>query len=372
MEATCRSRSAYRQAEPVRSRLRWATPSSRPRWPRASTTRMAAGRETADACKSRLIAPGDVEMIALNSEFAADRGGEGRGPDPGLPRPCRGTTARSAWLEEEGRSSGHPSCAGLTCTVTAIEPLTPEIHRLCLRIESGGPFSFTPPGPPPQYAAVRIRRPSAARLFHGRPAGRRPARVSHPATWAMARRPTWPTASRSATGCGSRGRTAPPIGAKGHRGRNPGDCRRAPGWRGRRDRRGGAGGRWRAQPIHLYKIGARDERDLYGVEAFEALAAAHPNLTVVPVLSEPSGPTDRRTGLCRSVRVPGAGRGQKRGRGSGISRTLTAPRPIWPARRRWSRRPCRCLEAKGLRRRRTTMPTPSYTEADKAALEAAP
>jgi CDP-4-dehydro-6-deoxyglucose reductase/ferredoxin-NAD(P)+ reductase (naphthalene dioxygenase ferredoxin-specific) len=57
-----------------------------------------------------------------------------------------------------------------------------------------------------------------------------------------------------------------------------------------------------AQPIHLY-FGVRDERDLYLEEHFQKLAKKHPNLTFVPVLSEPSKPTKRRTGfLCDAIR----------------------------------------------------------------------
>jgi NAD(P)H-flavin reductase len=52
----------------------------------------------------------------------------------------------------------------------------------------------------------------------------------------------------------------------------------------------------REQPIHLY-FGARDERDLYLLEHFEALAAAHANFRFVPVLSEPHRATPRRTGF---------------------------------------------------------------------------
>lgn len=47
--------------------------------------------------------------------------------------------------------------------------------------------------------------------------------------------------------------------------------------------------------IHLY-FGARVERDLYLVDHFERLARTHPNLSFVPVLSRPKGPTERRTG----------------------------------------------------------------------------
>ena len=51
-----------------------------------------------------------------------------------------------------------------------------------------------------------------------------------------------------------------------------------------------------AQPVTLY-FGAREERDLYLVEHFEALAAKHANFSFVPVLSEESGETTHRTGM---------------------------------------------------------------------------
>lgn len=51
-----------------------------------------------------------------------------------------------------------------------------------------------------------------------------------------------------------------------------------------------------SQPIHLY-FGARDEGDIYLEDHFAALSARHPNLRFVPVLSAPSAPTQRRTGL---------------------------------------------------------------------------
>ena len=50
------------------------------------------------------------------------------------------------------------------------------------------------------------------------------------------------------------------------------------------------------QPITLY-FGAREERDLYLVEHFEALEAKHVNFSFVPVLSEGKGATTRRTGM---------------------------------------------------------------------------
>ncbi len=50
------------------------------------------------------------------------------------------------------------------------------------------------------------------------------------------------------------------------------------------------------QPIHLY-FGARRERDIYMEDHFRTLAEQHPNFAFTPVLSDPDGPTDRRTGF---------------------------------------------------------------------------
>jgi CDP-4-dehydro-6-deoxyglucose reductase/ferredoxin-NAD(P)+ reductase (naphthalene dioxygenase ferredoxin-specific) len=50
------------------------------------------------------------------------------------------------------------------------------------------------------------------------------------------------------------------------------------------------------QPIRVY-FGARSERDLYLVDWFTALSSTHPNLTFIPILSEPDAPTVYRAGL---------------------------------------------------------------------------
>ena len=47
--------------------------------------------------------------------------------------------------------------------------------------------------------------------------------------------------------------------------------------------------------IHLY-FGVRDEPDIYLEDHFQSLARAHPNVRFVPVLSDPAGPTGRRSG----------------------------------------------------------------------------
>lgn len=50
------------------------------------------------------------------------------------------------------------------------------------------------------------------------------------------------------------------------------------------------------QAITLY-FGAREERDLYLCDHFDALAAKHANFSFIPVLSDESGATSRRTGM---------------------------------------------------------------------------
>lgn len=297
------------------------------------------------ACKSRLIA-GDVEMSPY-SEFALTEAEK----DEGLILACRAVPWEDgdvAWLEEEEIVS-HPS-RRLTCAVTAIEPLTPEIHRLCLRIEGGGPFSFTAGQyaavafdghPPRDYSMASL--PGGDRLeFHVRDMGHG---ASHHVAHGLA--------------VGDRVRVEGPHGTahwrEGHRGpilAIAGGSGLAP--VGAIVQAALAAGA--AQPIHLY-IGARDERDLYGVEAFEVLAVAHPNLTVVPVLSEPSGPTGRRTGYVGAVAaadfedLDGA-----KAYLAGPPAMVEATVPL--------------LEAKGLRRADIHADA-FYTEADKAALGAA-
>ena len=55
-----------------------------------------------------------------------------------------------------------------------------------------------------------------------------------------------------------------------------------------------------AQDITAY-FGIRDECDLYLEDHFSRLAAFHPNFSFIPVLSEPSGPTSRRTGYLHTA-----------------------------------------------------------------------
>ena len=54
------------------------------------------------------------------------------------------------------------------------------------------------------------------------------------------------------------------------------------------------------QGIYLY-FGGREERDIYLEDHFKRLVARHPNLHFITVLSEPAGPTKRRSGLLADV-----------------------------------------------------------------------
>ena len=169
----------------------------------------------------------------------------------------------------------------LTCRVAELADATHDIKRLRLAIERGGPFAFAAG----QYAALGF--PGQA-----------------PRDYSMASRPDEPRLEfhirRTAGGAASqyvadRLRLGDPVTVEGPYG----SC-----WL-REQHRGPilaiAGGsglapiksivetalvRGMTQPILLY-FGARAERDLYLVAHFQDLAARHPNLRFVPVLSDP-------------------------------------------------------------------------------------
>ncbi|HEX6957981.1 MAG TPA: FAD-binding oxidoreductase [Ferrovibrio sp.] len=238
------------------------------------------------ACKSMLIR-GEVELIPY-SEFALSD--EERAA--GLILACRATLLSDcevAWLEE-GEIAAHPQ-RKLSCSVASVEPVTHDIRRIRLTIDSGGPFDFSAG----QYAAV---------TFPGQPVR----------DYSMASQPGEKELEfhiRLVPG----GKVSPYVLDR----LQPGDKVAVEGPRGisfLRENHSGpilalAGGSGLApiksiveralklgmkQPIHLY-FGVRDERDLYLEEHFRALEKQHANFTFTPVLSQPSGPTERRTGF---------------------------------------------------------------------------
>jgi len=238
------------------------------------------------ACKSTLVS-GEVEMSPY-SDFALLPEERERG----LILACRSvpwSDCAVAWLEQDEMVM-HASRV-MTCRVAAIEALTDDVRRLKLDIESGGPFDFSPG----QYA----------RLTFGRLPGR---------DFSMANRPDEAglefhvrllpggTVSRfiaDSLAVGDKVRIDGPMGIAYLRDSHRGPILAIAGSTGLAPILSivaTALDKGMPQPIHLY-FGVRDERDLYDMDRLEALADAHDNLTVVPVLSDPVAPTERRTGF---------------------------------------------------------------------------
>ena len=236
-------------------------------------------------CKSHLIS-GDIEM-APHSPFALTEEERGRG----LILACRSVPWSDCTVEpvEDEEAAVHAS-RRLACRVAGIDHATHDIRILSLDIESGGPFDFTAG----QYAALAFEglpardfsmasAPGAARLeFHIRlvTGGRVTRHVMN------------------ALRIGDAVSVSGPTGTAHYRENHRGPILLVAGGSGLAPIKsiaesalaGGA-----RQEMFLY-FGARAERDVYLEKHFTALAARHPNLRVVTVLSEPDGPTRRRTG----------------------------------------------------------------------------
>lgn len=238
------------------------------------------------ACKSRLHA-GEVELAPF-SAYALSEAERAEG----LILACRAmpwSDAEVSWLDSD-EIVLHPQ-RRLMCRVAALDALTHDILRVRLAILAGGPFDFSAGQyaslafgalPPRDYSMAS--RPGETPLeFHIRRMG--PGSVSA----YVAERLRLGDAVVAEGPLGSaylrETHTGPILAIAGGSGLAPiksiVETALASG---------------RRQPIHLY-FGARDERDLYLVEHFESLAAAHGNFRFVPVLSEPRRATRRRTGF---------------------------------------------------------------------------
>ena len=241
-------------------------------------------------CKSRLYG-GDVEMAAyseyaLNAEEKAD----------GLILACRAvprSDAEVGWLEVD-ETVLHPR-RRLLCRVTALDSVTHDTMRVRLAVQSGGPLAFSAG----QYARVSF--------------GEHPAR-----DYSMANRPDDPVLEfhvrQMAGGASSRyvaerlrlGEAAVvegPFGSSFLRERHTGPIIAIAGGSGLAPIKSiveTALALGKRQPIHLY-FGVRDERDLYLEDHFLALAARHPNLSFIPVLSHPRAATGRRAGMVQDA-----------------------------------------------------------------------
>lgn len=237
------------------------------------------------ACKSELIS-GEVEMSPY-SEYALS----GAEKDQGLVLACRSvpwSDCEVAWLEADDQES-FPQ-RKLVCTVVDLAQATHDIRIVRLKVDSGGPFDFAAG----QYAQV---------TFDGLP----------PRDYSMATRPDQdflefhirlvdggavsPYVAETLA-VGDRVKVAGPFGTSYLRRKHRGPILAIAGGSGLAPIKSivdTALAHGAAQPIHLY-FGVRAERDLYLQDYFEGLAASHGNFTFIPVLSEPDGPTDRRTG----------------------------------------------------------------------------
>lgn len=238
------------------------------------------------ACKSMLIS-GAVEL-ATYSEFALTDEEKAQG----LVLACRSMAEDDielAWIE--GEDIALHAQRRLDCRVAALDRLTHDITGVTLEIQSGGPFAFTAG----QFARVTFpgqktrdysmaNRPDETKLtFHIRhmSGGAVSAYVANELTVGT------PVLVEGPSGIAhlKEAHTGPILAIAGGSGLAPiasiVETALAKGRRG---------------PVHLY-FGARDERDIYLEDRFKALAAKHPNLTFHIVLSQPSGPTSRRTGF---------------------------------------------------------------------------
>ena len=242
------------------------------------------------SCKSRLLA-GEVELTEY-SEFALTDEERDRGEIlacSSLPL----ADCQVAWLELD-ETVQHP-LRELSCRVGALERATHDITVVCLSVEDGGPFSFSAG----QYAALSFgdlpprdfsmanRTDQADLEFHIRAID---GGVVSPFVHAELR-------------VGDKVRLSGPMGLAYLRDLHTGPIAAAAGGSGLAPIKSiveTALAMGMLQPISLY-FGARDEADLYLVEHFQDLARRHDNLTFQPVLSEASGPTERRQGMLADV-----------------------------------------------------------------------
>ena len=266
----------------------------------------------------------------------------------GLVLACRAvpwSDAEVEWLDPS-ETVVHP-LRRMTCRVAAVEDATHDIKRVALEIVSGGPFTFSAG----QYASVTFEgqaprdysmasRPDEKRLeFHIRRMGAGGA--SH-----------YVAAQLEA---GDTVRVEGPYGASHLRESHAGPIVAIAGGSGLAPVKSiveQALALGKQQPITLY-FGVRDERDLYLEAHFLALAASHANFRFVPVLSEPSGPTQRRTGFVHdavAADVPDF---------DGMKAYIAGPPPMVEA-------ATRLLEERGMRHQDIHADA-FYTEAEKAA-----
>jgi CDP-4-dehydro-6-deoxyglucose reductase/ferredoxin-NAD(P)+ reductase (naphthalene dioxygenase ferredoxin-specific) len=238
------------------------------------------------ACKSLLLS-GSVEMTPY-SEFALTDEEKAQG----LVLACRSMSEDDieiAWIE--GEDLALHAMRALGCRVAALERMTHDITAVTLAIESGGPFGFTAgqfarvsfAGQKPRDYSMANTADAANLVFHIRhmPGGAVSAFVANELRTGMPAKVEGPFGVAHYR----EAHTGPILALAGGSGLAPiASIVETALARGRRG------------PIHLY-FGARDERDVYLEAHLKTLAARHPNLSHTVVLSQPGGPTQRRTGF---------------------------------------------------------------------------
>ncbi|WP_281301026.1 MULTISPECIES: 2Fe-2S iron-sulfur cluster-binding protein [unclassified Iodidimonas] len=245
-------------------------------------------------CKCRLLS-GEVEMSPF-SEFALSADEEKRG----FILACRAVPWSDCEIElaDEDDQMVHPM-RDMACVVKAITPLTHDIIGLRLSILSGGPFTFTPgqfadvalPDQPARSWSMASQPDDDFLEFYVRilPDGRASRYLAdhlQPGDQVRVKGPSGTAALREE-------RRGPILAIAGGSGLSP--------IKSIIDRAAKLG--W-AEPVHFY-FGVRDERDLYLVDHFEGLCAAHPHFHFTPVLSAPCDAVlkaaQRRFGLVTDI-----------------------------------------------------------------------
>ena len=242
------------------------------------------------ACKSELIS-GEVEMSPY-SDYALSEAEKANG----LILACRAVPWSDCEVKflEADETVAHP-LRHMQCRVVDLAALTHDIRRIRLEVETGGPYTFSAgqyaslefPGLPPRDYSMANRPSEVVLEFHIRllPGGA-----------------VTPFVSRTLK-VGGRVKVIGPYGTSYLREKHSGPIVALAGGSGLApiksivDHALDIGCK---QPIHLY-FGVRDERDLYLEDYFRERAAAHPNLSFTPVLSEPSEPTQRRSGFLAAI-----------------------------------------------------------------------
>ena len=283
------------------------------------------------------------------SEFALTE--EERGQD--LILACRSVPwedTEGAWLGDD--ETAHHPIRRMRCQVEALDDMTHDIKRIRLEIKDGGPFSFSPG----QYCSVAFANltPRDYSMANTPDGERIELHVRHVADGASSA----DVANHLAVG--EEVAVEGPFGTSWLREAHRGTIYALAGGSGLApiksmvERALDLG---MAQDIRLY-FGVRDERDIYLEDHFNQLCAGHTNLTFIPVLSEPTGKTGRRTGFLHHALAADIGELD------GCKAYLAGPPPMVEA-------ATALLLKRGIRRADIHADA-FYTEADKAGLEETP